>query len=132
MVRRLKFGRALTGALVLMAVACGGGGDDDDDAVARKPDTGVGANASVPDPRECEALCYRLGDCAEALCNEDTHSTRYTGLGDLLGSQCTSMCNPSLLEKFTPDQWQCLFQKSCRQAIDYDDCHTGGAYYTCN
>ena len=131
MVRRVKFGRALLGALVLVAVGCGGGGDDDDGAEARKPDTGVGKNEVPPNPRDCYALCARLADCAEALCNEDTHSTRYTGLGEVLAIQCEVKCDQSLLDKFTADQWQCLFEKSCRQAIDYDDCRTGGASYSC-
>jgi hypothetical protein len=122
----------MTSVILVAAAGCGGGGDDDDDAAARKPDTGYGTGQPVPDPRSCAELCNRLGDCAEALCNEDTHSTRYDGLGELLASQCTATCDESLVDtKLTADQWQCLFQKSCRQAIDYDDCRTGGASYSC-
>jgi len=133
MVRRSRFGQAIAGVLVLAAVACSGAGDDDDDdAKARKPDTGVGAHQIAPEVHGCEELCSRLGDCAEALCNEDTQSTRYTGLGDLLADQCVSTCDQMTVDtRITPTQWACLFEKSCRQAIDYDDCHTGGAYYTC-
>jgi hypothetical protein len=117
---------------MLLGVGCGGG-DDDDEAAARKPDTGYGTGQVVPSPRSCDALCTRLGDCAAALCNEDTHSTRYDALGDLLASQCMVMCSESAVAtQFSADQWQCLFQKSCRQAIDYDECRTGGASYTCS
>jgi len=132
MVRRVKFRQVLAGLLVLAAVACSGGGDDDDEP-ARKPDTGVGAHQAVPELHTCQALCARLGDCAEELCNEDTKSTRYTGLGELLATQCAVTCDQATVDgRITPTQWTCLFEKSCRQAIDYDDCNTGGAYYTCS
>jgi len=62
-------------------LACSGGGDDDE---PRKLDTGYGKGATVPNPRTCTDLCARLGDCAAQLCNEDTHSTRYDALGELL------------------------------------------------
>jgi hypothetical protein len=31
--------------------------------------------------------------------------------------------------EITETQWQCLFVDSCRQAIDYDDCHTDASYF---
>jgi hypothetical protein len=42
------------------------------------------------------------------------------------------MCDESELNtQITETQWQCLFVDSCRQAIDYDDCHAGASYF-CN
>ena len=80
---RLGFGAALL--LTLGLVGCSGGDDDDDDAAeAKKPDTGAGAAQAVPATRTCADLCARLGACFEVLCNEDTKSTNYDGLGDLL------------------------------------------------
>jgi hypothetical protein len=117
---------------MLLGVGCGGG-DDDDEAAARKPDTGYGTGQAVPDPRGCDALCRRLSDCGATLCNEDTHSTRYDALRELAAAQCMAACNESTLNtELSVDQWQCLFQKSCRQALDYDECRLGGAYYNCN
>jgi len=117
-------------ALVRASACSGGGGDDDDDE--RKPDTGYGKGATVPTPRTCTDLCERLADCAAQLCNEDTKSTRYDALKELLASQCDAGCTDDVVNsKITADQWQCLFQSSCREAIDYDTCHTQGASYTC-
>ncbi len=98
------------------------------------PDTGAGADQPVPETMNCADLCQRGGACAELLCNEDSHSSRYTGLGDLLASQCEAACSDGLVEaNFTSTQWGCMFTSSCREAFDsdYDGCHTRSSY-TCN
>lgn len=115
----------------LALVGCGGSGDDDE-AEQRKPDTGYGKGALVPSPRSCTDLCERIGSCAAALCNEDTRSTRYDALADVLASQCETSCTEDVINSnITAQQWQCLFQSSCREAVDYDVCHAQGSYY-CN
>jgi hypothetical protein len=124
LIARIVVGLALLG--------CAGGGDDDEAAEPRKPDTGYGKGATVPSPRTCTDLCTRLGECAGQLCNEDTRSTHYDGLGELLALQCEAGCDETLVNsKLTAEQWQCLFQSSCREAVDYDVCHAQGSYY-CN
>lgn len=119
-------------ATLLSATACAG--DDSSDPPPKKPDTGYGKSEPVPPTQTCVDFCARAGECAEALCNEDSHSTRYTGLGDVLGSICEGQCSDSIVStKITAAEWQCMFQDSCRQAFDsaYDSCHTQ-ASYTCN
>jgi len=119
-------------AWLLVVLGVAGCGDDSSEDEERKPDTGYGVAQPVPGTRSCLELCGRLGDCAEHLCNEDTDSSRYDGLGGLIASQCEATCTDSLLESaFTQAQWQCLFQSSCREVFDYDDCHAEGSYY-CN
>jgi hypothetical protein len=119
-------GRALR-AFVLaaafgMAVGCG--------SDKQRPDTGAGANEPVPPTLNCVDLCARLGSCVEVLCNEDTNSSRYTGLGDLLAGQCEASCTESLVqEAFTSSKWMCLFSSSCRQVFDYDTCHADSNYH---
>jgi hypothetical protein len=124
--------RTISCVVLLVCVAgCGGGDGNDDNPPARKPDTGFGAAQPVPAPPTCTDLCTRLADCSAALCNEDTGSTRYDGLADILSANCDAMCADSSLTKITAAEWQCLFQSSCRQAIDYDTCGTGASYF-CN
>jgi hypothetical protein len=135
--RRLPWNRSrgwltvLASATLLGAAGCGSG-DGDKDSAPPKPDTGYGKAALVPSARTCTDLCTRAADCAEHLCNEDSHSSRYTGLGDILDVQCESMCTDALVNSnITTEEWQCLFQDSCRQVFDYDTCNTQSSYY-CN
>ena len=114
-------------SLLVGVVGCSGD-DDSGNAPPRRPDTGYGVGAMAPSPPTCDELCARLGDCAEHLCNEDSHSTRYDGLGDLLSSVCSSNCTASTVASVTPAQWQCYFADSCRQVFDYAECPGGGSY----
>lgn len=120
---------ALACATLLVATACGG---DDSNDPPRKPDSGYGTSQPLPAARTCSDLCARVADCAEHLCNEDSHSMRYTGLGDFLDETCESACTDSLVNSnITASEWQCLFQDSCRQVFDYDTCRTQSSY-SCN
>ena len=117
---RSLLGVAVAG-LLSFAVGCGG---------STHPDTGAGANQSVPTAETCPDLCQRLGDCVEVLCNEDTKSTRYTGLGDLLASQCEASCTDDLVQStINGTQWSCAFTSSCRKVLDYDGCGIDGSYH---
>jgi hypothetical protein len=108
--------------LLSFAVGCGGS--------TRHVDTGAGANQSVPATENCADLCQRLGDCVEVLCNEDTKSTRFTGLGGLLVSQCEATCTDDLVHStVNSTQWTCTFMSSCREVLDYDDCGIDGSYH---
>lgn len=101
----------------------------------RKPDTGYGAGQTPPATMSCANLCPRLADCGAHLCDEDTNSMNYDALFNLLLPECQSSgCTDALLQmKFTADQWQCVFESSCRQVFDsaYDVCH-GMSYYYCH
>jgi hypothetical protein len=117
-------GRWLVFGALVSAFGCGG--ED------RRPDTGAGSGQVVPATFDCAAFCQRLGDCVVILCNEDTNSTNYNGLGSLLSSQCEATCTEAILMSgLTTQNWQCLFQSSCRQVFDYDNC-SAGANYHCN
>lgn len=133
MVRFWRLGTGMALVCTLAVVGCGGGGDDDDDDDnAKKPDTGYGAAQTVPTTRSCVDFCARAGDCAAQLCNEDTNSTRYDALADLLASLCEGQCTEATLQSNATDsEWQCYFQSSCRQVFDYDTCHIQ-ASYTCS
>ena len=77
-------------------------------------------------------LCNRLGSCVVILCDEDTHSMNYDGLGTLLADQCVSTCTDAqVMSGVSSTAWQCIFQSSCRQVFDYDTCHGMGTYH-CN
>jgi hypothetical protein len=118
-VRRFSFGIALA------MIGCGS-------SSSHRPDTGYGAGETPPATINCTDFCQRLGDCAVHLCDEDTMSTQYLGLGDALTSECGTMCTDSLLQmKLSPTTWQCVFESSCRQVFDYDNCHDM-AYYYCH
>ncbi|MFL5308024.1 MAG: hypothetical protein ACJ8F1_22605 [Polyangia bacterium] len=124
--------RSVLLALVLAvgaANACGGDGGGG----ANHPDTGYGANETVPSTVDCTDLCLRAADCAAQLCNEDTMSTRYTGLASLLVVECESVCTSATLpSQITSTQWRCLFQSSCRQVYGENVCHTPNTSYTCS
>ncbi len=58
-------------------------------------------------------------------------SMKYVGLADVLVPACDASCTDALLQmKLTTSQWQCLFESSCRQAVDpsYDVCHAMSSY----
>jgi hypothetical protein len=118
-------------ALVIAAVAvtpaasCGDGA-----STPAHPDTGAGAGETPPAAVSCVDLCLRNAACAAPLCNEDTMSTMYTALADLLASQCAPLCAGVQVPPITATQWQCLFQSSCRQVFEHDVCGVG-ATYTC-
>ena len=104
-----------------LAVGCGG---------EKRPDTGAGADQPVPPTPSCVDLCARGGDCLEVLCNEDSKSSRYTGIGDLFASACEAQCDEALIQsKITSDQWTCSFASSCRQVFDYDSCGIDASYH---
>lgn len=102
---------------------------DDDDGPA---DSGYGAGQSVPAAMDCEHLCARMGDCFAALCNEDTMSTRYDGVGDLLRTQCEIGCaDATVRSNISPDTWRCTFQSSCRAVFGQNKCGAM-AKYSCS
>ncbi len=112
---------------LLGPAGCGGG--DDDGAPPRKPDTGYGKGETAPSPPTCDALCARLGECGAELCNEDTNSTRYDALAEVLTTQCNASRTAATIAQVTDAQWQCYFGDSCRQVFDYAECPGGGSYY---
>lgn len=107
-----------------IALVCGCGGSDEPPV----PDSGYGEKQAVP-AISCDALCAREGDCAEHLCNEDTNSTRYTGLGSLIAGLCNAQCSESLLaSRVNAQTWSCMFESSCRAAVADDVCHIQASY----
>jgi hypothetical protein len=114
---------------IAMAIGCGSSGSG-----PRKPDTGYGAAQSVPATVNCNDFCQRLASCAADLCDEDSMSTRYEALAEVLLQPCDASCTDALLQsKISSTQWQCLFSSSCREAVDasYDACNVM-ASYSCN
>ena len=110
------------------AAACGGGA-----STPSHPDTGYGANQPVPDTVNCADFCSRAGDCGAQLCNEDTMSTNYTPLAQIVAAECDSVaCTPAVLAQITAADWQCYFQSSCRQVFGQNVCHVANTSYTCN
>ena len=95
------------------------------------PDTGYGANAPVPATKNCAEACARVADCVVHLCNEDTDSTRFTDLADLLAIDCEFDCDDArLAAEYSDESWQCLFQSTCRKVLEDDVC--GPATYNCD
>ena len=117
------------GVGVLFALSCLALGCGDS---AGHTDTGVGAGETPPATENCVNLCARVTDCAVALCDEDTMSTRYDALGSLLEDQCRSTCTDAEVQaKIPATAWQCLFQSSCRGVFEHDVCHAM-SHYNCN
>ena len=111
----------LAASALTVGVACDSG----------PPDTGVGAHQTPPATVNCAELCHRATSCLVLLCNEDTASTRYTGLDDVLDPQCVASCSDAQLQsKITADQWSCVFESSCRQVFGNDSCHAM-SHYNC-
>jgi hypothetical protein len=107
----------------MTAVGCG-------DSPSRHPDTGAGANQPVPPTQNCQDMCQRLADCLVILCNEDTMSTRYEGLQDLVAADCLSTCtDATVMSMVSASAWQCLFQSSCRQTLEYQECIQPSSYH---
>jgi hypothetical protein len=96
------------------------------------PDTGYGADQPVPATVNCTDLCARGADCAAQLCHEDTMSTMYTGLAQILDAECESACNDAVLAQLTAANWQCYFTSSCRQVFGENVCQTPNTKYSCN
>ena len=114
---------AISGVGFGVVSACGGSDE------SGPPDSGYGEKQAVPVTVSCQALCDREADCFEHLCNEDTASTRYTGLGSLIASQCMVTCTEALLtSRITPQSWNCLFESSCRAALAHDACNAQASY----
>jgi len=114
-------------ALVIAgAAACGS-------SAPGHPDTGYGADQTVPATVNCTDFCTRAADCGGQLCNEDTMSTQYTALVPILIAECeNAACNASVLAQLTSADWQCYFQSSCRQVLGENACHIANSSYTCN
>jgi len=112
-------------SVLLLALGCGGDSPG-------HPDTGAGAGQTPPATENCMDLCQRIGSCAVILCNEDTMSTRYTGLDTLLADQCVAGCTDAQIQSgITAAQWQCVFESSCRQVFEHDTCHAM-SHYNCS
>ena len=54
-------------AATAAVAGCGGGSPS-------HPDTGYGANQTVPTSETCAAWCQRVADCGTELCDEDANS----------------------------------------------------------
>jgi len=107
--------------LSLAFTACGGSGH---------PDTGYGANQTVPGTINCTDFCQRSTDCGGHLCAEDTGKDAYIDMFTALESQCESSCASSTLtSQFTTTIWTCLFKSSCRQVFADDACHVQANYH---
>ena len=115
------FGRWIAVGLLVATWGC--------DGEERRPDTGYGANQPVPVTINCTDMCTRLADCLVALCNEDTHSTRYDSIKTSLLADCAGGCIDADVQKSDPPVWSCLFQSSCREVIDYSICYPGANYH---
>ena len=103
-----------------------------EDDSSRRPDTGYGRSQPPPAEVTCQQFCLRMGDCGEQLCIEDTGSQLYAGFGDVLTAACEMTCTDSKLTSgLNAAQWNCLFESSCREAIDYDVC-SADASYSCH
>jgi hypothetical protein len=115
---------AIAAAALMTAVGCGDSGS----STPKHPDTGVGAGETAPGTVNCMDFCLRGAACIAPLCNEDTMSTNYTPLADLLAAQCSSVCASTPVPAITQAQWQCLFQSSCRQVFEQDICGVQASY----
>ena len=108
-------------AVLAALVACDGG----------HPDTGYGERTPVPAQVTCLDACARIADCAVALCNEDTTSTRFSALEDAFVADCLAGCVDNLLAaQLPPPAWSCMFTESCRAVFEHDTCEIQGRY-TC-
>jgi hypothetical protein len=113
--------------LVLAAVLAGCGGNS-----GGHPDTGYGANLTVPTSETCAAFCQRSIDCTVDLCDEDTNSTSYQQFQSLWVTECQAVCTDSLIQSSIPaTAWTCLFTDSCRQVFGENSCHVPNASYSC-
>jgi hypothetical protein len=118
--------RVIACAILAAALGCGG------DSPPRHPDTGAGAGQTPPTTVNCVDFCQRSSQCLVTLCDEDTMSTQYDALLDLVVMQCQSSCVDATIQSMiNPTAWQCLFQSSCRQVFEYNTCNATPASYRC-
>ena len=109
-------------AFSVLAAACDGG--------STRPDTGYGKDQPVPTQVSCEGLCARLSDCGGHLCAEDTGNNGYIQIFEAVNAECLASCSDATLtSQVSAEQWTCLFQSSCRQALDVDVCHVQANYH---
>jgi hypothetical protein len=94
------------------------------------PDTGYGADQTLPSTVNCADMCQRSTDCGGHLCAEDTGKEIYIEMFSALKFECESECTSDTLAKITSTTWTCLFKSSCRQIFEDDACHMQ-AYYHC-
>ena len=114
----------LTFGAALMALGC--------DDSAEHADTGFGGDAAVPAAIDCTALCQRSADCIVDLCDEDSNSTKFAGIGEAVKESCLNTCSDSELEAVTTQaSWDCLFKSTCRQAFGENVCNAN-ARYSCS
>lgn len=113
----------ITLGMIVLAVGCGGGTEP-------HPDTGIGANQTVPAAITCTDFCQRSSDCLVDLCDEDKNTTEFEYLQDPVTEQCESTCTDAQIQVLTQAEWSCLFQQSCRQVFQDDACHIQ-ANYSC-
>jgi hypothetical protein len=112
-------------AATAAVAGCGGGSPS-------HPDTGYGANQTVPTSVSCASLCQRSVDCFGQLCDEDTNSTMYVSLEPLLLSECQASCTDTQLQsEVSAAAWTCLFTDTCRQVFGENSCHVPNASYKC-
>jgi hypothetical protein len=118
----------IAAVFLTVGLGCGSGGSHG----SGKPDTGYGANVTLPATKNCNDVCDRLADCAANLCNEDSMSTRYTNLVEPLAAQCKAGCSDAQVQsQFKDATWSCFFESSCRAVFDQDTCKAG-SHYTCS
>ena len=99
---------------------------------AANPDSGYGAGEPVPLTKNCQDFCARNAECIVALCDENTSSTSYMAIHDVINSQCIASCTDAQLQAMATDaSWQCYFQSTCRQVFEHDVCKAN-ARYTCS
>ena len=93
------------------------------------PDTGYGAGQPVPATLTCMDMCTRLANCAVNLCNEDTDTMDFTVYEPVVRDNCQLSCtDAAVAAQFTPAEWTCTFQNSCRSVFGDDVCGTDASY----
>jgi hypothetical protein len=125
--RGMRTGIAWGLALAAAALAgCGSGSGG-------HPDTGYGANQTVPATETSAAWCQRVVDCGVELCDEDSNSTAEQQLEPLLLAECQAVYTDSVIQSSIPAAaWTCLFTDTCRQVLGQNACQVSNASYKCN
>ena len=112
----------ITLGMIMVAGGCGGGSNT-------HPDTGYGADQTIPAVITCADFCQRSSDCLVDLCDEDKNTTEFQALQYPVMEDCESTCTDALLQtNFTQSEWSCLFQQSCREVLQDDVCHVQATY----
>jgi len=112
--------KLLVAASTAAALACGGDRIEDDYG-----------RTTPPEEHTCATTCARLAECMVYLCNVDTNSNDYSGLEGFLEDDCVSTCDEDALTDALaedPEAFDCMFEESCRDYLDYDDCHVDARY----